>query len=672
MFLLKKILTILTLSLSVQAGSLAAPEHAQEFELSAFPVSTPHLVFKTEEEMGEIVLKPYVSVEDIYQLTIMHLAIEENQFDIAGPIALDLAKTKRSAELAKMASALYSLLDDPERALEAAALWRALDVDSEEAHLNYLIVAAQAGEYDGLTEELKRRLAMQIVPPEMALAEVAEFLRRLNQPQKALEIFQELVAEQVQVPPGLIAMFLSDFAMYADEEDMAWEQALKALNDKSLSPEVGSMAAMRILQLSEGPRNFQALHLVSQYIEANPSQRAVRLFYAHVLTRDKKFDLALAELAKMNQLNPEDFDLLYYRAQVEYQAANLEEAVAYLEQYLAVQEQRREALPDNRTTAQASATDAYFLMAKIYEELGEYQKAIEQLALIDEPQARFDVLTEQASLYIKLKSYTQAHALLEQIQPEDDEDVYVRALLMNASLSRERGEYAQGLEYVERALKYYPNNLYIRYSQAMMFEHMGEIAKAVELLEHILLDYPQDSESYNGLGYVLADNNQRLDDASDLIERALAMAPDSVHIQDSYGWLNYRLGNYALAQSYLEMAWNKEPMAEVAAHLADVHYALGDKDKAFEYLQKGYELDAEDRALLATIERLGYEVIEAEPLLDESVESPATFEAPTESSPATSSAASEQGRTDSPILEQRLDQDATETAVEAQDKTQGK
>ncbi|CAM5195704.1 hypothetical protein OURE66S_03377 [Oligella ureolytica] len=141
------------------------------------------------------------------------------------------------------------------------------------------------------------------------------------------------------------------------------------------------------------------------------------------------------------------------------------------------------------------------------------------------------MLIEQASLYIKLKSYAQAHALLEQIQPEDDEDAYVRALLMNATLSREQGEFGQGLEYVERALKYYPDNIYIRYSQAMMFEHMGRLEQSIEVLEQILLDFPFETESYNGLGYVLADNNIRLDDAVLLIERALAMAPDSVHIQ---------------------------------------------------------------------------------------------------------------------------------------------
>ena len=143
-------------------------------------------------------------------------------------------------------------------------------------------------------------------------------------------------------------------------------------------------------------------------------------------------------------------------------------------------------------------------------------------------------------------------------------------------------------------------------SQAMMFEHMGRIEQSIEVLEQILLDFPFETESYNGLGYVLADNNIRLDDAVLLIERALAMAPDSVHIQDSYGWVNFRLGNLALAKSYLEVAWDKEPLAEVAAHLADVYYELGDTDKAFEYLQRGYELDSTDRALLATMKRLGY------------------------------------------------------------------
>lgn len=606
MYLLKKIITLLTLSLTVHGISQATVEYAQSIELSAMPVSTPHLVFKTEEEMAGIVLKPYVSMEDIYQLTIMYLALEERQFDIAGPIALGLAKTKRSKSLAKMASAVYSLLDDPEASLEAAALWRELDGGSEESHLNYLIVAAQAGDYDGLTEELKRRLGMKIMPPEIALAEVAEFLRRLNQPDKALEIFQELVVGQVLVPNALVSMFLSDFAMYAGKEEMAWDNALKALNANNLSSEVRGMAAMRLLQLAEGPRGFQALTLVRRFIDENPSQRAVRLFYTHVLTRDGNFEMALNELARMSEYNPEDFDLLYYRAQVEFQANKLEDAVKHLDQYLSVQEQLRQAVPDNQTTAQASVTDARFLMAKVYEGLGEYQKGIEQLALIDEPLARNNVLIEQASLYIKLKSYAQAHALLEQIQPEDDEDAYVRALLMNATLSREQGVFGQGLEYVERALKYYPDNIYIRYSQAMMFEHMGRLEQSIEVLEQILLDFPFETESYNGLGYVLADNNIRLDDAVLLIERALAMAPDSVHIQDSYGWVNFRLGNLALAKSYLEMAWDKEPLAEVAAHLADVYYELGDTDKAFEYLQRGYELDSTDRALLATMKRLGY------------------------------------------------------------------
>lgn len=607
MYLLKKIITVLTLSLATHSIAQATTEYAQAGELDTIHVNSPYLVFKTEEEMGDIKLKPYVSMEDIYQLTIMYLALEERQFDIAGPIALDLAKTKNSESLAKMANAVYSLLDDPEAALEAALLWRELDGDSEEAHLNYLIVAAQTGDYDGLTEELKRRLNMKMMPPEIALAEVAEFLRRLNQPEKALEIFQELVAEQVLVPNALVSMFLSDFAMYADQKQMAWSNALKTLNATNVSPEIKGMAAMRILQLAEGPRSFQAMTLVRRFIDENPSQRGVRLFYTHVLTKDGNFDLALNELRQMSEYNPEDFDLLYYRAQVEFQAGKLEDAVTHLEQYLSVQEQLRQAVPDNRTTAQASMTDARFLMAKIYEGLGKYQKAIEQLALIDEPLARNNVLIEQAALYIKLKSYTQAHALLEQIAPEEDEDAYVRALLMNATLSRDLGEFEQGLAYVERALRYFPDNIFIRYSQAMMFEKMGNIEQAIGVLEQILLDFPFETESYNGLGYVLADNNLRLEDALMLIERALALAPDSVHIQDSYGWVNFRLGNFELAKSYLEMAWSKEPLAEIAAHLADVYYQLGDRDTAFDYLQQGYELDPLDSALLSTSERLGYQ-----------------------------------------------------------------
>ena len=66
MYLLKKIITVLTLSVATHGVSQAAIEYAQAVELNVMPVGTPYLEFQTAEQMADIVLRPYVSMEDIY------------------------------------------------------------------------------------------------------------------------------------------------------------------------------------------------------------------------------------------------------------------------------------------------------------------------------------------------------------------------------------------------------------------------------------------------------------------------------------------------------------------------------------------------------------------------------------------------------------------------------
>src|SRR5699024_836337 len=104
----------------------------------------------------------------------------------------------------------------------------------------------------------------------------------------------------------------------------------------------------------------------------------------------------------------------------------------------------------------------------------------------------------------------------------------------------------------------FPDEDQLLYQKALMYERLGRISASKDLFYELLEKQPLWAEVYNGFGYVLAENNIELELANDLLTRALAMDPESPYILDSFGWLQYRMGNLELAELYLKMAWDRQ------------------------------------------------------------------------------------------------------------------
>jgi uncharacterized protein HemY len=79
----------------------------------------------------------------------------------------------------------------------------------------------------------------------------------------------------------------------------------------------------------------------------------------------------------------------------------------------------------------------------------------------------------------------------------------------------------------------------------------------------------------NYLGYMLADRNVRLDEASQLIKKALEIQPDNPAFLDSMGWVYFRQGKYTEAQGLLERALEHMADPTVHDHLGDVYARQG-------------------------------------------------------------------------------------------------
>src|SRR5690606_42130277 len=131
-----------------------------------------------------------------------------------------------------------------------------------------------------------------------------------------------------------------------------------------------------------------------------------------------------------------------------------------------------------------------------------------------------------------------------------------------------------------------------------------EVAEMERLLRQIIALDPEHAHAHNALGYTLADRNERLPEALELIIRALSLLPGDPYILDSMGWVQFRLGHNDKAIDYLRQAYALRPEAEIAAHLGEVLWAAGRRDEAMTMLREAMSKDADNRTVRDTLRRL--------------------------------------------------------------------
>jgi tetratricopeptide (TPR) repeat protein len=124
------------------------------------------------------------------------------------------------------------------------------------------------------------------------------------------------------------------------------------------------------------------------------------------------------------------------------------------------------------------------------------------------------------------------------------------------------------------------------------------------LLRELMVKKPDYHHAYNALGFSLAERNVRLPEAKQLVQKALEYAPGDPFISDSLAWVEYRMGNKAEALRILQAAYKERPDAEIAAHLGEVLWTLGQRDQAQSVFREGILINAENETLVETMKRL--------------------------------------------------------------------
>ena len=159
--------------------------------------------------------------------------------------------------------------------------------------------------------------------------------------------------------------------------------------------------------------------------------------------------------------------------------------------------------------------------------------------------------------------------------PED-----IQALSVLGDLQRAAKQYADATVTYTQALDVVggdaPADWRFYYVRGIAYERNKEWSKAEVDFQRALELNPDQPQVLNYLGYSWVDQGMNLIPALDMIQKAVAAAPNDGYIIDSLGWAYYRLGRFEEAVEQLELAVQLRPVdPEINDHLGDAYWRAG-------------------------------------------------------------------------------------------------
>lgn len=227
---------------------------------------------------------------------------------------------------------------------------------------------------------------------------------------------------------------------------------------------------------------------------------------------------------------------------------------------------------------------AQTLLAEIYEDTKQYEKAIQTYGKI----ARDSALRPNAEIQIavnldRLEKFEQALSHLDALianQPTNYD-----ALVARGNLLRLHEKWPEAADAYSRALKLIgePQRQHwtVLYFRGISYERAGQWDLAEQDFRVALKLEPDQPSVLNYLGYSLIEKGLNLDEAMEMVRKAVELKPNDGYIVDSLGWAYYQLGDYEEAVQHLERAVELKPEdAVINDHLGDAYWRVGRKLEA--------------------------------------------------------------------------------------------
>lgn len=536
-----------TRSIAIAVLSLLAFLNAASLAFGQAPApSAPAMAAETTESF----VNSTMDAETFYKILLGELNLLDNEPRIGFALMLDSARKTKDAALFDRAVTIALQSRSGESALAAARAWAlALPEDTDAArYVLQLLIALNKPEQTQAAALIYTDLfkAKADVDRNQALTTVADIFLNAQDKAAAALSFEALVKSNDYLTSPVTKsnawVALGRVRLAANDLSGALQAAKQAQLAEPSAAEPALLGVALLVAKAPLAESFVKQYLANTTFVAKPE---VRLAYARFLVSSNRFDEALTQTQKLSVESPSYAPAWLVLGTLQYQI-------------------NQEADDKNHAAALAAGAEAQMSLNK------------------------FIQLTDP--LPVEQRSASQA-----------------RAYTLLANLAKGNKQYQQAYDTLAKAIanSKEADQADLQYDLAMMAEKLTRLDEMEHILRQVIESKPEDPEAYNALGYALADRNLRLPEAKELIQKAVKLAPEDPFIADSLGWVEFRLGNLTESQRILEAAYKRKPDAEIAAHLGEVLWNQGLKDRATAIWKEGLKSNKNNDTLVETLKRFG-------------------------------------------------------------------
>lgn len=526
----------------------------------------------------------------LFKITLAEIAIQRGQPHVAVPAFLEVARETKDPRLARRATEVAWNARFLPAALEAATLWLQADPESARARQTVIALLVNQSRLDDAVPHLEKWLAGDPEHVGQNFLQISTLVAGHPDKPAIHKLLRTLAAKYPQVPEASLAT--AQAAWNANDQPAALDAARQALK---LRPgwELAALFQAQALQRSSAD---EAINFLEGFVKAYPNARDARLNYARMLVTARRFPEARKQFEVLLGEAPNNAEIAMAVATLSMQAKD----------YVAAEAQLRRALEIGHKDPDM----VRMYLGQVNEELKRDDEALKWYAGVTHGAQFVAAQARYAGVLAKQGKLAEARRHLQAVEAGDAQQ-RTQLTLAEAGLLREASAYQEAFDFLGAAVARTPDSPDLLYDHAMAAEKVNRIDVLEANLRKVIAMRPTHAHAYNALGYSLADRNQRLPEARELIETAHKLAPEDPFILDSLGWVLHRLGQNQEALGYLQRSYELRPDGEIAAHLGEVLWLLGRQAEARKVWAEALRDHPKNEVLQSTVKRLAPVVLQS-------------------------------------------------------------
>jgi tetratricopeptide (TPR) repeat protein len=523
-----------------------------------------------------------LSEPNLYEFLLGEIALQRGDAGLAAQTYVDLAKRTRDPRIARRAVEVANQARMPDLALEAAKLWQELEPASAQALQVVAALLVTSKRVEEAEPYLVKLLAADGVNVENGFMQMNRLLA--GNPDKAanLRVVRNLAAKYPELAPAHFAV--AQAAALAGDDAAALESIRRA---QKLRPE-WETAAIFEAQIVQKRSPAEAAKVLGDFVEKYPMAREARINYARVLVLDKRFPEARKQFEALLAASPGNTEVIFAVGLLAFQLKDYPVAEENMKRLLGLKYR--------------DPNGVRYVLGQIAEEQKQWPEAIKWYESVADGDQVIPARVRTAGAMAKQGKVDEARAFLQRVGAEFP-DERVQLTVAEAQLLRDASRHREAYDMLGQALKEDPEQPELLYDYALTAEKLERYDVLEANLRKLIQVRPDHAHAYNALGYSFAERNTRLPEAKKLIEKALELAPEDYFIIDSMGWVLFRQGDLKGAAEQLRRAYAGRPDAEIAAHLGEVLWAMGQRDEADKVWQESLKSSPDNETLQKTIKR---------------------------------------------------------------------